>query len=170
MQIAARNGSIIMLEILRQYGGSIDSCGPKGDTLFHLAAYNGHLDTMKWLHTNGIDSAALDQLGQSVVHVAAKRGEPHILLYLRDEINADFSILDNENRGPGDCVSKYAEDDETKSKLDNCKKIISSAKANILKRSKKLEKLDENAIKLLVEKASLNPHSNGNNEILLETS
>lgn len=167
MQIAARNGSIMMLEILRQHGGSIESKGPKGDSLFHLAAYNGHLDTMKWLHTNGIDTSAVDQLGQSAVHIAAKRGEPHILLYLRDEVHADFTLLDNDNRGPGDCIPRYAEDDEVKSKFENCAKIISSAIASILKRSKKVEEM---AITQLEEKVSLKLHNNESNKILLGTS
>jgi ankyrin repeat protein len=34
-------------------GANINVTGPRGDTLFHLAAYNGHVDAMKWLHDIG---------------------------------------------------------------------------------------------------------------------
>jgi ankyrin repeat protein len=53
MQISSRNGCIDMLEMLYLRGGSVASRGLKGDTLFHLAAYNGHVDTMKWLQNKG---------------------------------------------------------------------------------------------------------------------
>eukprot|EP01031_Cornospumella_fuschlensis_P029989 gene29989-36223_t len=50
MQIAARNGSIPVLTLLHSSGGELSSRGPKGETLFHLAAYNGHVPTLRWLH------------------------------------------------------------------------------------------------------------------------
>ena len=37
MQIAARNGYVPMLELIKGWGGSIFTRGPKGDSLYHLA-------------------------------------------------------------------------------------------------------------------------------------
>lgn len=67
MQIAARNGSIPMLALVNEFGGSIQSTGPNGDGLFHLAAFNGHLETMKWLRRNGILADAVDSSGTNNV-------------------------------------------------------------------------------------------------------
>lgn len=168
MQIAARNGSIAMLALIRQHGGSLDSRGPKGDGLFHLAAYNGHLDTMRWLQNNGIDTAAVDSSGQSAGHLAAKRGEPRILLYLRDEINADFSLMDHAGQCFADCIPRYAEDEERKVKLEYCRKIATSAVAKNVKRAKKG---DEIAIMQLEEEnGPINLHNNNSNAIFLDTS
>ena len=42
-QLAARNGNVDMLGLLREWGGYIFSRGPMGDTLLHLAANNGSI-------------------------------------------------------------------------------------------------------------------------------
>ena len=63
MQISARNGSVAMLEMLHSNGGSVNSRGPRGDTLFHLSALNGHVDALRWLHYNGILPEAVDIYG-----------------------------------------------------------------------------------------------------------
>jgi len=49
MQIASRNGNVDMLSMLRSRGGNMFSRGPKGDTLLHLAALNGHVETMRYI-------------------------------------------------------------------------------------------------------------------------
>lgn len=63
MQISARNGSVSMLRMLLDHEGSIYSRGPRGDTLFHLAALNGHVDALRWLCDNGILPEAVDANG-----------------------------------------------------------------------------------------------------------
>ncbi len=69
MQISARNGSVAMLEMLHSNGGSVNSRGPRGDTLFHLSALNGHVDALRWLHYNGILTEAVDIYGTVTVTV-----------------------------------------------------------------------------------------------------
>ena len=54
MQIAARNGSVAMLQMLQHYGGDLWSRGRRGETLLHLSANNGHLEAVIWLHRAGI--------------------------------------------------------------------------------------------------------------------
>lgn len=54
MQIAARNGCVPMLEMLLHYGGDLWTRGRRGETLLHLAANNGHLEAMVWLHRAGM--------------------------------------------------------------------------------------------------------------------
>eukprot|EP01034_Spumella_vulgaris_P024125 gene24125-30435_t len=49
LQLSARNGSLPMLTLLTQYGGNLHTKGPDNDTLFHLAASFGHVETLKWL-------------------------------------------------------------------------------------------------------------------------
>jgi hypothetical protein len=131
MQIAARNGSIPMLSLLLQAGGSISTRGPKGDTLFHLAAYNGHLSTMKWLKSNGILPESVDMYGQTAMHVACRRAELEVLVYLDEAIMADFTQQDFDGLSPLECIPRYGKDDEEKSKLAECKKVVMFAVANI---------------------------------------
>ena len=107
MQIASRYGSVPMLEVLKEHGGLLSSRGPKGDTLFHLAAYNGHVETMKWLHSVGILPEAVDMFGQTVAHVAARRGEINVLKYLHYELNMNiFEQEDFDGRTPLQCIPK----------------------------------------------------------------
>ncbi len=106
MQICARNGSVPMLTMLLKYGGQLSSRGPKGDTLFHLAAYNGHVSTLQYLHEKGILPEAVDILGQTAVHVAARRGEIKVLMYLHEQLNIDFNQLDFDGRLPVECVPR----------------------------------------------------------------
>jgi hypothetical protein len=131
MQIAARNGSIPMLSLVLQAGGSISTRGPKGDTLFHLAAYNGHLSTMKWLKSNGILPESVDSYGQTAMHVACRRAELEVLIYLDEAIEADFTQQDFDGLSPLECLPRFSQDDEEKLKLAECKKVVMLAVANI---------------------------------------
>ena len=54
-QIAARNGSVSMLKLLYKNGANMmTNKGVHGDTLFHLAAGNGHVHALKYLHSIGM--------------------------------------------------------------------------------------------------------------------
>ena len=164
MQIAARNGSVPMLDLIKQWGGSLTTVGPKGDTLFHLTAYNGHIKAMKWLYENGAISNAIDNFGQTAIHVAAKRCEPEILIYLYDEMNSDFTQLDFDGMSPYDCVPRYGEDDERKSKLDQCRKIISTANNEI----NKIKKTKNDAKNLINAKKVSNDDEKNDNDYIIE--
>eukprot|EP00596_Hydrurales_sp_CCMP1899_P005212 CAMPEP_0119052398 /NCGR_PEP_ID=MMETSP1177-20130426/73701_1 /TAXON_ID=2985 /ORGANISM="Ochromonas sp, Strain CCMP1899" /LENGTH=724 /DNA_ID=CAMNT_0007031951 /DNA_START=2705 /DNA_END=4879 /DNA_ORIENTATION=- len=131
MQIAARNGSIPMLSMVLQAGGSISTRGAKGDTLFHLAAYNGHLSTMKWLKSNGILPESVDLYGQTAMHIACRRAELEVLIYLNEAIEADFTQQDFDGLSPLECLPRFGKDDEEKVNLADCKKVVMSAVANI---------------------------------------
>ena len=157
MQIAARNGSVTMLALLLQWGGSIGTRGPKGDTLFHLAAYNGHLPALKWLQSNGILPEAVDMTGQTAVHVACKRGEPQDLAYLSEEFNADFLQLDFDGLSPIDCIPRFGEDDEKKVKLAECRKIATAATAELVRKIKMIEAAEVKKHKLEFEESLRKP-------------
>lgn len=93
MQIAARNGSVPMLELLKANGGDVDTLGPHDDTLLHLAAANGHVDAMRWLQSNGVSPDAVNILGQTPAHIASRRGELKSLKFL-DELGCDLKAKD----------------------------------------------------------------------------
>jgi ankyrin repeat protein len=151
MQIAARNGSVAMLALLLQSGGALDTTGPKGDSLFHLAAYNGHLPAMRWLQSNGISSDAVDIAGQTAVHVACKRGEPLVLSYLYEECKSDFMKLDFEGKNPLDCIPKFGEDEERKLSLAECRRIVTQATADVIRRIKMKEASEAKKAKRLMD-------------------
>ena len=123
MQIATRNGNNNMLDLLSSWNGSLISRGKAGDTLFHLAAYNGHLHTMKWLHDNGIDLEAIDLNGQTAVHLAARRLEVDVLLYLYKQIGCNFTSPDFDNRTPLECIPRASISDEPE-KVERCRTIV----------------------------------------------
>jgi len=123
MQIAARNGSISMLEYLAdEWGGNLSTRGPRGDTLFILAASNGHLNCLKWLHARGALPDAVDMCGQSAVHHAARRGE-HKLLEWFSSLGLELDVQDFENQTPLALVPRNGPDEEalklTRSFLDS---------------------------------------------------
>jgi ankyrin repeat protein len=107
MQIAARNGSIPLLQLIYTHGGSLFTRGLRGDTLFHLAGYNGHIPTMRWLQKQGIVPEAVDLMGQSVIHIAARRGEIRVLKYLYEDLNMKgFLQEDFDGKTPLECMPK----------------------------------------------------------------
>lgn len=113
MQIAARNGSIQLLQLLFSNGASISTRGLRGDTLFHLAGYNGHIETMKWLQKKGILPEAVDLMGQTVIHVAARRGEFKVLKYLYEELRmSGFLQEDFNGLTPIECIPRRGGDIE----------------------------------------------------------
>ena len=113
MQIAARNGDTKMLETLHRFGGRINSRGPKGDTLLHLASYNSHLFAMKWLISFGAVPQAVDLRGQTVVHVACRRANHQILPYLFEVLALDFEVEDFEGQTPYQLVPRVASDEDS---------------------------------------------------------
>jgi len=124
IQIASRNGCNGMIEMLLRFNANISSRGLKGDTLFHLAAGNGFVETMKLLHLCGILPEAVDSLGQTVVHVASRRGEIKVLEYLHDELGftySDFLEEDFDGRNSYDVIPRrgYNQDD-----LDLCREYV----------------------------------------------
>ena len=108
MQIAARNGNLPMLKMLYLRGGSLYTKGLRGDNLFHLAGYYGHVDTMRWLHRQGINPDMMDMYGQNIVHIAARRGELAVLRYLWEDLSMtqQFLMLDIDGRTPIECIPR----------------------------------------------------------------
>lgn len=108
MQIAARNGNLSMLKMLYMHGGSLNSKGLRGDNLFHLAGYYGHVDTMRWLQRQGINPDMVDMYGQNIVHIAARRGELAVLKYLWEDLGMtqQFILPDVDGRNPMECIPR----------------------------------------------------------------
>ena len=122
MQIAARNGSIPMLELLSQNGGSLESRGPKGDTLHQLAASNGHLKVGKWLLANGLTDAP-DLMGNTAVHVAARRCETEILRFLYLSMGCDFRLRNSDGQTPYECIPRIGDDFDN---VRKCRELVKS--------------------------------------------
>jgi hypothetical protein len=124
IQIASRNGCNAMIEMLLRFNANISSRGLKGDTLFHLAAANGFVETLKLLHLCGILPEAVDCLSQTVVHVPSRRGEIKVLEYLHDQLGftyEDFLQEDFDGRNSYDVIPRrgYNQDD-----LDLCREYV----------------------------------------------
>lgn len=113
MQIAARNGSVEAMNLLHEHGGTIGTRGPRGDTLYHLAAGNGHIGVLQWLSENvfrgaGLVGNSVDMYGQTAAHVAAQRGEVAVLKFLHRVLNVDVMQEDFDGRTPLQCLPRQS--------------------------------------------------------------
>ena len=117
-------GSNAMITMLLRFNASISSRGLKGDTLFHLAASNGFVETMRLLHKSGILPEAVDMLGQSVCHVAARRGEFKVLEYLHDELGFTFDDFLQENFDGQNCYDVIPRRGYNQEELDLCREYV----------------------------------------------
>jgi len=111
MQIAARNRAPTVLTLVHEHGGEISSRGPKGDTLYHLAASNGHINVFEWLAEHiyrgaGLAGDTVDMHGQTPAHVAARRGEVEVLKYLHHNLGVDIMQEDFDGRTPLEVIPK----------------------------------------------------------------
>lgn len=138
MQIAARNGSIAMLELLSSNGGSITTKGIIGDSLFQLAASNGHLAVVKWLNRNGLIEVP-DTTGNTAVHVAARRAEMDILRYLDVDMGCCFCKANDDGQTPEECIPRRGVE---MVKLDMCRELVK----NIVAEASRQESEEELAV------------------------
>jgi hypothetical protein len=124
MQIASRFGSLEMLQVLHRHGGDLWSKGPKGESLYHLAASNGHIDVMEWLEAQGINVRKVDFYGQTVIHIAARRGEAAVLRYLLDTSKIPLDVFEQEDfdgRKPVQCIPRRGLDYQD---IQGCKDVF----------------------------------------------
>ena len=150
MQIAARNGSIAMLELLSHNGASVTTKGLKGDTLYQLAASNGHLTVVKWLLKNELVDVP-DITGNTAVHVAARRSEPDILKFLDVSMGCDFRQRNSDGQTPYDCIPRFGDDSE---RIEKCRDLVKSIVAEADRQEK------ESKMAVIKRRASLTPVSN----------
>lgn len=62
-------------------------------TLVHIAAQNGQLEVLKYLHEVGADFRRIDSSGESVLHKAALKGDLSVLQYLVDGCRLETLLL-----------------------------------------------------------------------------
>ena len=90
----------------------LTTTGNKGDTLWHLAAYYGQLKVCKWLRKQNVFDVAklLTSDDQSVMHLAAKRGELEILQYMQDTVGYDVRIKDKAGLNVFKSIPRFGDD------------------------------------------------------------
>jgi len=113
-----------MIEMLLRYNASVSSRGLKGDTLFHLAASNGFVDTMRLLHKCGILPEAVDINGQTCLHIAARRGEIKVLEYLHDDLGFTYDDFLQENFDGQNCYDVIPRRGYNQEELDHCREYV----------------------------------------------
>lgn len=96
-----------------------------GDTLFQLAASNGHLPVVKWLNQNGLTEVP-DLAGNTAVHVAARRVELEILRYLDINMGCCFLQPNGDGQTPEDCIPRRGAELE---KLNKCRELVKNTVA-----------------------------------------
>jgi ankyrin repeat protein len=113
MQIAARNCDRKMLELLHHFGGRVNSRGPKGDSLVHLAAYNGGVKAIRWLVEFGAVPFSVDMHGQHAGHYAARRCNLECVVFLLEDLKLDFKEEDFDGMTPYALLPRVASNEET---------------------------------------------------------
>jgi ankyrin repeat protein len=75
----AREGKTAELEQYISHGIPVNLTNHKGDTLVMLAAYHGHLETLKMLLDKGADMDVLNERGQSPIAGAVFKGYDEVV-------------------------------------------------------------------------------------------
>lgn len=114
-----------MIKMLLRFNANISSRGAKGDTNFHLSAANGFVETMKLLHSCGILPEAVDSNGQTVAHIAARRGEINVLQYLHDQLGFTYHDFLSENFDGQNCYDVIPRRGYNQDDLDLCREFLS---------------------------------------------
>lgn len=80
-----------MMQDLKHFGWDVNGRDYDGRTAAHIAASEGHLDTMKYLVAFGADLSILDARGNDPIDDAIREGRTEVQLYLRDV--ADTALI-----------------------------------------------------------------------------
>ncbi|XP_062584923.1 krev interaction trapped protein 1-like [Saccostrea cucullata] len=78
----------------------VDEKHPKYGVPLHMAAYKGSVDAAKILLEAGCNTNALNELGQSPLHIAAKEGHWNVVQELIKRQETSLELLDKQNRTP----------------------------------------------------------------------
>ena len=91
LMIAAENGHLESLELLRGYGADPGVLDNEGRTALHLAATSSHTHVVHSLLQAGADSSIADKTGNTALHLAAMKGQVDIVTdILRSPAAADL--------------------------------------------------------------------------------
>jgi len=95
LHLAARNGSVYLVNYLNQNGCNINASSANGATCLHIACENGHYATVEYLLEHRAKVNAMNSADQTPLHIAACRGQTKVveLLFLH---NANFSVRDQD--------------------------------------------------------------------------
>ncbi|QTG98974.1 ankyrin repeat domain-containing protein [Wolbachia pipientis] len=91
--IAAQNGYLEIVKILKEKGADINAVDYNKDTPLHLAAQNGYLEIVKILKEKGADINAVDYNKDTPLHLAAQNGYLEIVKILKEK-GADINAVD----------------------------------------------------------------------------
>lgn len=78
----AREGQTEQLGAYVEAGAPVDLRDPAGNTMLMLAAYHGHVETVRELARRGADVDALNDRGQSPLAGAVFKAEPEVVAAL----------------------------------------------------------------------------------------
>jgi ankyrin repeat protein len=81
----AREGKTSELEQYITHGIPVNLTNHKGDTLVMLAAYHGHLETLRMLLDKGADMDVLNERGQSPIAGAVFKGYDEIVAFMAEK-------------------------------------------------------------------------------------
>ena len=101
---AARNGDGVLINEYVKSGFPVDARTPQGYTALILAAYHGHLETVKQLAALGADPCARDGHGSTALMGATFKVELGVVKYLLDQ---PCTHADDAN-GDGQTAAMYA--------------------------------------------------------------
>jgi len=85
---AVQHGNVSFIEGFLQSGQSLAITNDDGQSPLHIAAREGHVETLRMLLNNGLDGTQVDRQGQTLLHTAALAGSDSrvaAFLYHRDQ-------------------------------------------------------------------------------------
>eukprot|EP01102_Stenamoeba_stenopodia_P011152 TRINITY_DN3415_c0_g1_i1.p1 TRINITY_DN3415_c0_g1~~TRINITY_DN3415_c0_g1_i1.p1 ORF type:complete len:754 (+),score=141.18 TRINITY_DN3415_c0_g1_i1:252-2513(+) len=97
---AVKMGYVKIMELILQHMKlDLNALVVGGSTLFYVAAYEKHLDMMKFLWKKGANPDVRNEDGTTATYIAAYYGDVSMLKFLK-EIGADFNIQRNDKMAP----------------------------------------------------------------------
>ena len=81
--VAAQNGCLGALQVLwEEAGANLETPDNRRATPLHIAAYNGHLDVVEYLLTEGVEMDVVDDNDNSPISLAAQQGHFRVVRLL----------------------------------------------------------------------------------------
>ena len=101
LQAALYKRHFRVADLLHKHCAVVDVRGQQGWTLLHIASYEGHVDTMKWLLNHGADANAQDEIRNpwTPLHYAAFHVHPEVVQVLLEH-NAHVNLQNGAGETP----------------------------------------------------------------------
>jgi hypothetical protein len=100
------------MQRLHGNGADIETKGPEAESLVIIAGMYGHVHIVFWLiHDVRLDVYAVNIKGDTVAHIAARRGEINIIKLIYFYCKFDLTLINGNGQTPYECIPQGLENE-----------------------------------------------------------